>query len=287
MTVRTKARGVCCTLMIAASLGGCKSAAPAPDALEVRGGESREVILFRSRDTALAECRDSSVVMSHLTTLFAAVGCPEQNHTTAGRQRYVCEKGSFLITPREKPDGAGFDISLQVTGDVSAPRKALADSKEAAWLIHCGVKFPPSPVAAPTLWSYGHESGCWNDSTCPAYCRETSKFLAAAGKAATTYGCTVNEDESRILFTCKKPSKHPGCALNLDGEVSALFLPERDEPERDEQHHRAFTITYRGNAVEACPGTSFQPAGSEEKFFGVGFPNFLLQLRNDCRPRTP
>ncbi len=291
--------------MIAASAGSCKcagrgvdvasSAAPpstiAPPATsaatpatgsapEITGGESDEVILFRSSDAVLPECHSSAVVLSHLTKLFSAVNCPEQNHTTAGRRRFVCNAGSFLITPRETPDGPGFELGLQVTGDVSVPRKALGDTQEAAWLTKCGIEFPPSLVGALTLWTYHHDSDCWNDATCPSYCRDTSKFFAAAKKAATTYGCKVNEDE-RFLFTCKKPSEHPTCVLNLDGEVSRFFLAERDL-----QHHRAFAITYRGNAVEACPGTNFGRARSEDNFFGSGFPNFLLQLRNGCRPRA-
>jgi hypothetical protein len=295
------------TIMIFSLIGACKCqrsynenasavAAPAPpapaaaepaiaaasNAKEVTGGESAEVIIFRSSDTTLAECRNSAAVLQHLVSLFSAVGCSEQNHTSAGRIRFVCADGTFLITPREKPDSAAFEISLQATGDVSAPRKALGELKEAEWLARCGIKFPPNAALAPSLYGYTPESICWNEAQCPDYCREVPKFLAAASKAAADYGCTAHEDDSRVVFTCKKPSEHPTCTYNLDGEVSRFVLPVRDQ-----RHRRAFVITYRGNAVEACPGASYGPASSEDPLFGVGFPNFLVQIRNDCRPRTP
>ncbi|MDF3072058.1 MAG: hypothetical protein K0R38_7659, partial [Polyangiaceae bacterium] len=223
-------------------------------------------------------------IMRHLVELFAAVKCFERNHTTAGRQRFGCTEGSFLITPREKPDSAAFSIAMQWTGNVEVPLQALESAPPFTWLKGCGFTFPPprSQAAADSLYIYQHDALCWNAASCPPHCRAASKFLSAAKLAAQAAGCTALEGDARVTFTCQGPTAREDCRRNLDGEIARFNLKKRD---RDVAGQLAFTITYRGNAVETCNGSAYRPGSGEGALFGPGFPDFLIKLRDDCHPR--
>lgn len=108
------------------------------------------------------------------------------------------------------------------------------------------------------------------------------KFLEAAGTAAKKKGCETHEAGQRVVFTCRRPAVQADCERNLDGELTGFILPVMDGIGRP-----GFSVTYRGNAVETCGSGIYGPSANENAFFGVGFPDFLTEIRDRCTPSPP